>query len=81
MSALVALIAVAKAAVDEVQDDACVMGFLCLRDGRVDVQGSGQDRVRLAGDRVLQSGDIAFCISLFAGPVMEYSILTPSCAS
>lgn len=48
MSALVALIAVAKAAVDEVQDDACVMGFLCLRDGRVDVQGSGQDRVRLA---------------------------------
>ena len=27
--------------------------------------GSGQDRVRLAGDRVLQSGDIAFCISLF----------------
>ena len=48
MSALVALIAVAKAAVDEVQDDTCVMGFLCLRDGRVDVQGSGQDRVRLA---------------------------------
>ena len=27
MSALVALIAVAKAAVDEVQDDACVMGL------------------------------------------------------
>lgn len=81
MSALVALIAVAKAAVDEVQDDTCVMGFLCLRDGRVDVQGSGQDRVRLAGDRVLQSGDIAFCISLFGRAVMEYSILTPSCAS
>lgn len=70
MSALVALIAVAKAAVDEVQDDTCVMGFLCLRDGRVDVQGSGQDGIGLCSDCILKCSDIAISASdSSAGPM------------